>query len=532
MHVHRDPAIQALLDETLPLLREHSIAVSRASWVQATTGSPEAAATLGARQKGFKLFLSSQERFGRLKDLRAAGSSDPVLARQFEILYRTMLGNQLTETEIAESVALETELKQLFNTFRADFEGAPTADNDLADVLRTETASARRQAAWLAAKQIGTHSSAKVRQLARVRNATAQRLGYRDYFAMALDLQEINEAELFEILEKLYAATEPAFLSEKGALDAELAERFGVPATELFPWHYHDFFFQSAPPSKNGPDLDKQFAAMDVAQLSIEFYDQIGLEVRDILGRSSLYEQPGKMQHAFCTNIDREGDVRILCNLKNNTRWMETQLHELGHAVYDKYVDPGIPWLLKRPAHTMTTEAIAMLMGRLTNNAHWLTAFAGMNPTEAQAAQAQLHGQEKRNQLTFARWGMVMTYFERALYANPEGDLGALWWQLVERFQHLRRPAEGDRNHDWATKIHVANYPVYYHNYILGELTASQLQAALEAKLGPTWMLTPESGAWLWQRVFRPGNLLSWQERLVAATGEPLNPRHFVQQFC
>jgi peptidyl-dipeptidase A len=531
--LQRDNQIRELLEETVPALRDLSTQVGLASWEHATSGRPEAAARLGALQKELKSFLANRERFARVRALREeGGSSDPTLNRQLESLYRQMLGGQLTETEIAETVALETELKQLFNNFRATFEGRPTPDNDLAEVLQTETDSARRQEAWLAAKQIGAEAAPKIRELAKVRNGIARRLGYRDYFAMALDLQEIDETALFNLLEDLHDATEVAFVREKAALDQELAERFGVPVDQIGPHHYHDFFFQSAPPSKEGPDLDRYFASRDVARLSVAFYDRIGLEVRDILARSDLYERPGKMQHAFCTNIDRQGDVRILCNLKNNARWMGTQLHELGHAVYDKYIDPGIPWLLRRPAHTMTTEAIAMLMGRLTNNAHWLTTFAGIPAEEAMAAEAQLHAQERRNQLIFARWGMVMTYFERELYANPDGDLGKTWWRLVAQFQHLRCPEVGDRSNDWATKIHVAIFPVYYHNYILGELTASQLEAKLTEDLGPTWMLTDETGAWLWKRIFRPGNLLSWNERIAAATGEGLTPRFFVAQFC
>ena len=37
----------------------------------------------------------------------------------------------------------------------------------------------------------------------------------------------------------------------------------------------------------------------------------------------------------------------------------------------------------------------------------------------------------------------------------------------------LKKP-EGRNMPDWATKIHVALYPCYYHNYLLGELLASQ----------------------------------------------------------
>ncbi len=32
---------------------------------------------------------------------------------------------------------------------------------------------------------------------------------------------------------------------------------------------------------------------------------------------------------------------------------------------------------------------------------------------------------------------------------------------------------------DWAAKIHMTGAPVYYHNYLLGELIASQLAAAI-----------------------------------------------------
>ena len=36
---------------------------------------------------------------------------------------------------------------------------------------------------------------------------------------------------------------------------------------------------------------------------------------------------------------------------------------------------------------------------------------------------------------------------------------------------------------DWATKIHIALYPCYYHNYLLGELLASQLHYYIAANI-------------------------------------------------
>jgi peptidyl-dipeptidase A len=107
-------------------------------------------------------------------------------------------------------------------------------------------------------------------------------------------------------------------------------------------------------------DLDSLVADRDIEKLAAATYSDLDMDVGSILARSDLYPRPGKNQHAFCIHIDREGDVRTLNNLQPNHRWAETLLHELGHGVYDKYVDPALPWLLCAPAHTFTTEAVAI----------------------------------------------------------------------------------------------------------------------------------------------------------------------------
>ncbi len=75
-------------------------------------------------------------------------------------------------------------------------------------------------------------------------------------------------------------------------------------------------------------DLDAYYKKTDVRELTVKFYDGIGLGVEAILDNSDLYEREGKNPHGFCTDIDKEGDIRILCNIKNNEQWMETMLHE------------------------------------------------------------------------------------------------------------------------------------------------------------------------------------------------------------
>jgi peptidyl-dipeptidase A len=315
-----------------------------------------------------------------------------------------------------------------------------------------------------------------------------------------------------------------------------LGRQSGVLPDELMPWHYHDPFFQETPMVFD-LDLDVYYEDKDVRDLSREFFTGIGLPVEAVLANSDLYEREGKNPHAFSTHIDREGDVRILCNLRNNESWMETILHELGHAVYDKSLDFDLPYLLREPAHAFTTEGIAMFFGRLSRNPAWMQKMLGLS--DAQRAEIENVGNKyaQLKQLIFARWAMVMYHFEKELYADPDRDLAALWWDLVERYQFVNRPPHRTRP-DWAAKIHFTVAPCYYHNYMLGELFASQLNHQIVTEL-----LDPEDGTdvsyvgrrkvgrFLEQMVFQPADRYPWDRMIERATGEPLTAKYFVAQF-
>ncbi|MHC4575413.1 MAG: M2 family metallopeptidase, partial [Planctomycetota bacterium] len=304
----------------------------------------------------------------------------------------------------------------------------------------------------------------------------------------------------------------------------------------LRPWHYHDPFFQESPLVYD-LDLDVYYKDKDVKEVATKFYGGIGLPVESILERSDLYEREGKNPHGFCTDIDKEGDVRILCNLKNNEQWMETMLHELGHAVYDKYHDPEVPYLLREPAHIFTTEAVAMFFGRLSHNAVWMQQMLDLTDRQRAEIEKVSTKYARLKQLIFVRWAMVMYNFEKQLYTNPDQDLNSLWWELVQKYQFVRNP-EGRAEPDWAAKIHFTVAPVYYHNYVLGELLASQLHhhiihnvLNLESDEDVSYVGENKAGRFFRQKVFEPGSVYHWSEMIERATGEPVTPKYFVGQF-
>ena len=95
--------------------------------------------------------------------------------------------------------------------------------------------------------------------------------------------------------------------------------------------------------------------------------------------------------------------MRVLANCEPGTRWLGTMVHELGHAVYDLAIDSELPWMLRQPAHTFTTEAIAMLHGRLVRDETFLERFAGVAP--AIARDPRNLEMQRREMLVFAVLG-------------------------------------------------------------------------------------------------------------------------------
>jgi peptidyl-dipeptidase A len=140
-------------------------------------------------------------------------------------------------------------------------------------------------------------------------------------------------------------------------------------------------------------------------------------------------------------------------------------------------------------------------------------------------------------QLIFARWVLVMYNFEKQLYANPDQDLNYLWWEMVEQYQFVRKPKDRVAP-DWAAKIHFAIAPCYYHNYMLGELLASQLHHHLVHKVlklktdeGVSYVGQRKVGEFLRKKIFEPGTVYRWNDMIERATGEPLTPKYFITQF-
>jgi peptidyl-dipeptidase A len=524
--VGADDNARALVDRLTADLAPLEAEVNEAWWRSNVASSPETDAERIALEQRLSDYYADPDAYAELTRAAQEPIEDDDLRRSVETL-RLAFGAEQTPAELrSELVTLNAECDSIYATFRGESAGRRWSDNDVEKVLGHSDDSDERRAAWEASKQVGAEVAPKVMRLVEVRNDAARRLGHANYYAMSLALGELSEERLFALLDELDTLTAEPFARLKTGLDAKLKERFGVD--EVMPWHYADPFFQDAP-REAAVDLDPLVAGRDLTELTLTTYDGLGMDLRPVVERSDLFTREGKNQHAFCLCVDRGEDVRVLCNVIDSERWASTMLHEFGHAAYDVYLGADLPWALRRPAHSLTTEAVAQLFGRLSKDSGWLREIAGVDPADVAGLDERMHEALRAHMLVFARWVLVMCHFERGLYARPEDDHDTRWWDLVERFQLVTRPP-GRNAPDWAAKLHLALAPVYYQNYVLGELFASQLQASVTARGGRLYA-DAETGEWLRRSVFGPGARLRWDHLVEQATGEPISARAFARQF-
>ena len=510
-----------------------------ASWAAAISGKDEDFKTEEVKEKLWNEFLANKEVFATLKKYHDSGLiKDPLLCRESYGLYLQFLGNQVDPAKLNRMTEMQSDLTKHFQNFRAKVGDKVLTDNDVEEILTKSHDSKELEATWKAQKEIGTLVADDIIKLVKLRNEVAKELGFKHYHDMSLRLSDEDPEEVSKLFDELDTLTHDSFKSLKQEIDHVLSAQDNIKPDEMMPWHYQNRFFQEAPKIYD-LDLDQYYKDKDVVKLMTNYYAGIGFDIAAIVAKSDLFEKPGKNQHGFETDIDRKhNDIRVLCNVRSNDYWMGTLLHEFGHANYTKYQDhQELPWILDQPAAIFTTEGMAMLFERFATSPKWMLDMKVITKEEmvriTPAAQKIL----RLRQLVFSRWAQVMYRFEKSLYENPDQDLNKLWWDIVEKYQMIKRPA--NRNlPDWATKIHIVTDPCYYHNYLMGDMFASQMYCYVSEKVmkNPPGTISSfannkDAGRFFIEKIFKPGSRWFWNDMIERATGEKLTAKYYARQF-
>jgi oligoendopeptidase F len=522
--------IKEFLKQTNDELKAMEKRVATAYWNLATTGKKEFGEEVEKAEIEMRIYLSEKERFEIVKNAKDRNDLTEVEKRELKLLYDNMLPNQLPKERIEETVKKEVEMESIFANFRAKIDGKEVSNNEIDEILKSSDDTELRKKAWIAGKEIGKEIAPRLIELVKIRNENAKVLGFSNYYDMMMELQELSTEQIHNMFHTFKEQTDDLFVEIKDKIDSVISKRFNIPKKEIMPWHYADLWFQEVP-EIDDYDYDGLLIDKNLVKLAIDTYDSIGLDIRDIVDRSDLFERKGKNQHAFTITIDKDTkDVRVLANVRSNVRWAETLLHEYGHASYDKYIDKNLPAILQEPAHIFTTEAVAMFFGRRARDGEWYKKIVGVDDNTYREVNPRLKELLRTQLAITARWVMAFVFFEKELYSAPDGDLNNLWYDTVHELQYINVPDERRSFPDWAAKIHFGTAPVYYHNYLLGEMMASQMRNYIKNNISDD-ILNKNVGEFFVEKIFKPGALYRWDKLLEKATGETLNPVHMANQL-
>ena len=148
----KDRELERFITDHVEKIKPMHKEASLASWDAALSGKSADYDRVSRLTLKIRRVYSDPRGFAFLKDMKESGQiSSAISARQLSALYNAYLGNQIEPGLLKKIVDLGTEIEKNFSTFRGTIEGRKVTDNEIKDILKTQTDSGRRRQAWLIA---------------------------------------------------------------------------------------------------------------------------------------------------------------------------------------------------------------------------------------------------------------------------------------------------------------------------------------------------------------------------------------------
>lgn len=282
---------------------------------------------------------------------------------------------------------------------------------------------------------------------------------------------------------------------------------------------------------------------------------ELGLAAMKLLGFDFAHGRLDVSAHPFCGGVPT--DVRI------TTRYDESDfmkallgvIHETGHARYEQNLPQqwaGLPVGEARSmgVHESQSLFFEMQLARSPEFAKLLAPMAARllgREGDTAFSEANIYAHNTRmkrdfirvdaDELTYPAHVILRYEIERALIeGNIEvDDIPALWNEKMQAYLGLS--TEGNYRNGCMQDIHWAGGSFgYFPSYTLGAMYAAQEFSAADRAI-PQLREKIASGdleelfQWLNNNIWSQGCLLSTDDLMIAATGEPLNARYFKEHL-
>src|SRR5207253_34763 len=117
-------------------------------WTASLSGRPRDYKRMAAAERAVNRHYARPGPFGRLGRLTDAPGLDTLTRRRLDRLRLAYRSRQAPVEILDRITGAESAIQETYSTFRAQFDGYSATDNELEDVLRTSTDSARVRVVW------------------------------------------------------------------------------------------------------------------------------------------------------------------------------------------------------------------------------------------------------------------------------------------------------------------------------------------------------------------------------------------------
>ncbi|MBI4861086.1 MAG: M2 family metallopeptidase, partial [Candidatus Riflebacteria bacterium] len=200
-------------------VRPLEITVNRAWWTANVTGKDEDFKAKEEAQNRLDEALSDKKTFAQLKEIKEGKVQDPVLARQIEVLHLQYLEKQVDPELLKKMTAKSNAIEKTFNTTRAKVGDKEMTDSEVRKVLKESKKVDERKAVWEACKVVGARVEKELKELVKLRNEAAHKLGFKDYHQMQLFLAEQSQEDVLKLFDQLDELTRAPFQQIKAEID-------------------------------------------------------------------------------------------------------------------------------------------------------------------------------------------------------------------------------------------------------------------------------------------------------------------------
>lgn len=412
----------------------------------------------------------------------------------------------------------ENEIAQKYNSYVAIIDGKEVSKPEISRIMQNETDPELREKAYKATIKGGDLIADDMIEFVKMRNDFATSKGYDNFFDYKLKEDYDVESEfLNKLIDEVYCGAREKIKSLQQKSYSELKKIFKVDKLEG--WHYG--LLTDSNPEKAVNNILENYSIEDISKNA---YRGMGYDIDKLISEGKitldLYPRKGKNTHGFCFCIAPGMDSRILANLRNDAKSIDTLNHEMGHCVYDLGISRKLPIIDRQPSSMAFTEAIAMMMGDLQKKEDMLKDII---PKDKLSKFKKSIAEDEAN---FISKSLLIIDFEREFYKNPNQNPAKLWADLRLKYRNQNHAP----NNEWATIPHYLSHPAYYQNYFRASLMKAQIYNHLKNILGSITE-NSKTADYLRENIFSKGASVEEYDLIKQLTGKDFSAADYIHSL-